>query len=70
VCFLSVLMAWYGVNFVLGKGLHSYGFGVGGFGYVAAFVAAELSLVIFAALRRKQVNPAKATAGDRVAVAH
>jgi cytochrome c-type biogenesis protein CcsB len=58
VCFLSVLMAWYGVNFVLGKGLHSYGFGVGGFGYVAAFVAAELSLVIFAALRRKQVNAA------------
>src|SRR5881275_1316863 len=30
VCFLAVLMAWYGVNFVLGKGLHSYGFGIGG----------------------------------------
>ena len=30
VCFLAVLMAWYGVNFVLGKGLHSYGFGLGG----------------------------------------
>ncbi len=26
VCFLSVIMAWYGVNFVLGVGLHSYGF--------------------------------------------
>ena len=26
VCFLSVVMAWYGVNFVLGVGLHSYGF--------------------------------------------
>ncbi len=25
-CFLSVVMAWYGVNFVLGVGLHSYGF--------------------------------------------
>ena len=24
--FLGVLMAWYGVNFVLGVGLHSYGF--------------------------------------------
>jgi hypothetical protein len=23
-------MAWYGVNFVLGAGLHSYGFGGGG----------------------------------------
>ena len=26
VCFMSVIMAWYGVNFVLGVGLHSYGF--------------------------------------------
>ena len=24
------VMAWYGVNFVLGNGLHSYGFGIGG----------------------------------------
>ena len=32
VCFLSVVMAWYGVNDVLGVGLHSYGFGVGGRG--------------------------------------
>ncbi len=29
-CFCSVLMAWYGVNFVLGVGLHSYGVGEGG----------------------------------------
>lgn len=33
--FLSVLMAWYGVNFVLGVGLHSYGFSSGGSGAVA-----------------------------------
>jgi cytochrome c-type biogenesis protein CcsB len=52
VCFLSVLMAWYGVNFVLGKGLHSYGFGVGGFGYVLGFVGLELAFVGLAALRR------------------
>ncbi len=30
VCFNTVLMAWYGVNFVLGTGLHSYGFSTGG----------------------------------------
>ena len=41
VCFLAVLMAWYGVNFVLGKGLHSYGFGIGGETYVATFVIAR-----------------------------
>ncbi|QSR84048.1 cytochrome c biogenesis protein [Methylacidimicrobium sp. B4] len=45
VCFLSVLMAWYGVNFVLGKGLHSYGFGSGAIGPVAAFALAELLFV-------------------------
>ncbi|MBA2242285.1 MAG: cytochrome c biogenesis protein CcsA, partial [Chthoniobacterales bacterium] len=42
VCFLAVLFAWYGVNFVLGKGLHSYGFGIGGETYVATFVIADL----------------------------
>lgn len=30
VCSMSVIMAWYGVNFVLGVGLHSYGFVEGG----------------------------------------
>jgi ABC-type transport system involved in cytochrome c biogenesis permease subunit len=30
LCYSAILMAWYGVNFVLGAGLHSYGFGGGG----------------------------------------
>jgi cytochrome c-type biogenesis protein CcsB len=51
VCFLAVLMAWYGVNFVLGKGLHSYGFGIGGETYVASFVIADLLFVGFAIWR-------------------
>jgi len=51
VCFLAVLMAWYGVNFVLGKGLHSYGFGIGGETYVATFVVLDLLFVGFAAWR-------------------
>jgi ABC-type transport system involved in cytochrome c biogenesis permease subunit len=43
---LSVLMAWYGVNYVLGTGLHSYGFGSGtGNGWVAAYVVLELAFV-------------------------
>ena len=36
--FSLVIMAWYGVNFVLGAGLHSYGFGAGGVEYVSGFV--------------------------------
>jgi cytochrome c-type biogenesis protein CcsB len=51
VCFLAVLMAWYGVNFVLGKGLHSYGFGIGGETYVATFVIVDLLFVGFAIWR-------------------
>ncbi|ALJ56836.1 Cytochrome c biogenesis protein CcsA [Candidatus Xiphinematobacter sp. Idaho Grape] len=51
VCFLSVLMAWYGVNFVLGTGLHSYGFGVGGRAYVASAVGLDALFVISAVVR-------------------
>lgn len=45
VCFHGVVMAWYGVNFVLGKGLHSYGFGGGGAGWVGALVAVDVLFV-------------------------
>jgi cytochrome c-type biogenesis protein CcsB len=54
VCFLAVLMAWYGVNFVLGKGLHSYGFGIGGETYVAIFVLLDLLFVAFAIWRYRR----------------
>ena len=51
VGYLGVLMAWYGVNFVLGTGLHSYGFGSGGYAYVGGFVAFELLVIVAAVLR-------------------
>jgi cytochrome c-type biogenesis protein CcsB len=57
VCFLAVLMAWYGVNFVLGKGLHSYGFGLGGETYVVSFVIADLLFVAFAIWRYRGSKP-------------
>ncbi len=49
--FLSVLMAWYGVNFVLGEGKHTYGFASGGTGWVVAFCVAQLAYVIIVAWR-------------------
>jgi len=53
VCSLSVIMAWYGVNFVLGVGLHSYGFVEGGGqGIVMATLAAVLALPAAAGWRR------------------
>jgi len=50
-CFSLVVMAWYGVNFVLGAGLHSYGFGGGGKTYVMAAIAAQLLYVGAAGIR-------------------
>lgn len=47
--FLGVVMAWYGVNYVLAAGLHSYGFGGGGAPYVLAVCLADLALVLGAA---------------------
>jgi len=46
-CFTSVVMAWYGVNFVLGVGLHSYGFSAGGQGAVGLGTLIQLSFVAF-----------------------
>ena len=73
VCFLAVLMAWYGVNFVLGKGLHSYGFGIGGETYVGGFVIADLLFVGFAIWRYRSTKSARpptspAPVAERVAV--
>jgi cytochrome c-type biogenesis protein CcsB len=52
--YLLVLMAWYGVNFVLGTGLHSYGFGSGGYVYVGGFVAFELLVIVGAVVRYRE----------------
>ncbi len=49
--FLTILMAWYGVNFVLGVGLHSYGFGEGGYGLALGFLIFQLALVVVALIR-------------------
>jgi ABC-type transport system involved in cytochrome c biogenesis permease subunit len=56
LAFMSVLMAWYGVNFVLGAGLHSYGFGSGGLPLVAAFVGCEILFLLTAILRRRNAG--------------
>jgi cytochrome c-type biogenesis protein CcsB len=53
VCFSLVVMAWYGVNFVLGAGLHSYGFGGGGQGPVYSAIALQLAIVGFVMYRSR-----------------
>jgi ABC-type transport system involved in cytochrome c biogenesis permease subunit len=53
VAFSLVIMAWYGVNYILGAGLHSYGFGAGGVEYVAIFVGLHFLYVIFVSVVKK-----------------
>ncbi|MES3039428.1 MAG: cytochrome c biogenesis protein CcsA [Bdellovibrionota bacterium] len=61
--FSMVIMAWYGVNFVLGAGLHSYGFGAGGVEYVGTFVLIHLLFVLYVWITRnaRMKIPAKET---------
>lgn len=54
LAFSLVIMAWYGVNFILGKGLHSYGFGTGGRGFIFTFVSLHALFVLYAVLLRKR----------------
>jgi cytochrome c-type biogenesis protein CcsB len=68
--YLLVLMAWYGVNFVLGTGLHSYGFGSGGYWYVGGFVAFEMAVIVAALLRRRVEQQKQAPPLSAAAPAH
>ncbi len=65
VCFAAVVMASYGVNYVLGKGLHSYGKGAGGEAYVAAFLALDAVFLGVACWRQAQGR--RQTAGGLLA---
>ncbi len=47
----SILMAWYGVNYVLDVGLHTYGRGTGGLGVVLSLVGANWLFLAAAAAR-------------------
>ena len=54
--FFLILMAWYGVNYILGQGLHSYGFGSGGAEYVLAFIVLHLIYVFSVWTWRKKLS--------------
>ena len=64
VNFAGIIMAWYGVNYILGAGLHSYGFGVGGEGYVLTFLALEAAYVLTAFVRYRGAMRAGDSSGN------
>jgi len=56
ICYSTVLMAWYGVNFILGVGLHSYGFSSGGQAVMAGFIILQGTYCTWVQIRKKQVH--------------
>lgn len=44
---MAISFTWYGVNYILGTGLHSYGFGNGGEFYYFLYLAAEVIFLLF-----------------------
>lgn len=54
ICFSTVVMAWYGVNFVLGVGLHSYGFSSGGQALVVGFISVQLIYCLWVVFQRQK----------------
>lgn len=48
--FLVISFTWYGVNYILGTGLHSYGFGSGGEIYYYLFLLGEIAFIITAGI--------------------
>jgi ABC-type transport system involved in cytochrome c biogenesis permease subunit len=56
---LAISFTWYGVNYILGTGLHSYGFGSGGEIFYYLFVGFESLFLIIALIfypRKRQEN--------------
>jgi cytochrome c biogenesis factor len=43
--FMSVMMAWFGVNYILASGLHSYGFSEGGAIFLGSFFLVQIIIL-------------------------
>ncbi|HQR41123.1 MAG TPA: cytochrome c biogenesis protein CcsA, partial [Gemmatales bacterium] len=56
VCFAGIVMSWYGVNFVLGAGLHSYGMGDGGPWFMFLMGSVNLLWVLIVCHRRASME--------------
>lgn len=44
--FMSIMMAWFGVNYILASGLHSYGFSAGGAVFLGTFFTLQILIII------------------------
>ncbi len=56
--FMSVMMAWFGVNYILASGLHSYGFSEGGAIFLGSFFLIQIFILIACSVRLGQSSEA------------
>lgn len=60
--FMTVMMAWFGVNYILATGLHSYGFSEGGAIFLGSFFAIQTLILIIFGIKLKSRQDSAATA--------
>ena len=49
--FMSIMMAWFGVNYILASGLHSYGFSEGGAIFLGSFFFIQTAILIITGIK-------------------
>ena len=52
--FMTVMMAWFGVNYILASGLHSYGFSEGGAIFLGSFFILQTIVIIITGFNKVQ----------------
>lgn len=52
--FMSVMMAWFGVNYILASGLHSYGFSEGGAVFLGSFFLIQIAVLVLGTVKSKK----------------
>lgn len=55
--FMSVMFAWFGVNYILASGLHSYGFSQGGAIFLASFFLIQTLIIIITTTGKHGAGP-------------
>ena len=56
---MSVMMAWFGVNYILASGLHSYGFSEGGAYFLGTFFTIQIAILAITVKNFKNNNTPK-----------
>lgn len=51
--FMSVMMAWFGVNYILASGLHSYGFSEGGAIFLGSFFLIQILVLVLTTMKTR-----------------